>query len=280
MSHTLANGEADVSVPTDLVKSHPKIAWFPEGKRLFIEAKVIEKATGHEETAYHNSIFFTNSPLTVSFKRSPNFFKPGVPFEVKVDVRHRNGEPADNIPIEIEAQTDQGVAVSESAANGNVNSDRSTELGHGRFVIDVPRTFTIVHLNIRVRAKISYMENEIVSEGRFVPKMHRSNAHNYLFVRLVKKGKVGQSVDAVAFVVSSSAPSPLTYLVVANGHIVTQGSIDHQIGVLTTITIRVTADMSPQARFIAFYRVNNELVADSAVIEVEEPTTKSGVFPR
>lgn len=64
--------------------------------------------------------------------------------------------------------------------------------------------------------------------------------------------------------------------VVANGHIVTQGSIDHQIGVLTTITIRVTADMSPQARFIAFYRVNNELVADSAVIEVEEPTTKSG----
>ena len=68
----------------------------------------------------------------------------------KVDVRHKNGEPADNIPIEIEAQTDQGVAVSESATNGNVNSDRSNELGHGRFVIDVPRTFTVVHLNIRV----------------------------------------------------------------------------------------------------------------------------------
>ena len=28
--------------------------------------------------------------------------------------------------------------------------------------------------------------------------------------------------------------------------------------------------MIPQARFVAYYRVNNELVADSTIMEVEE----------
>ena len=69
---------------TDLLKNHQKIRWFPDGKRLFIEAKVTEQATGHEEEALDNTIHFTNTPLQISFKRSPKFFKPGVPFEVKV----------------------------------------------------------------------------------------------------------------------------------------------------------------------------------------------------
>ena len=57
---------------------------------------------------------------------------------------------------------------------------------------------------------------------------------------------------------------------IANGRVVTQSIIVGNLGVLKTIRIHVTSSMSPQARFVAFYRVNNELVVDSAIMEVEE----------
>lgn len=42
------------------------------------------------------------------------------------------------------------------------------------------------------------------------------------------------------------------------------------LGVVTTIRFRVKAEMSPQARFVVYYSVGNEVVVDSAIMEVEE----------
>ncbi|CAB4009200.1 complement C3-like, partial [Paramuricea clavata] len=268
--HPLRNGEADVTISTDLLKQHPKIVWFPDGKRLFIEAKVIEQATGQEEKALDNTVYFTNTPLKISFKRSPRFFKPGVPFEIKVDVSYPSGKPAKNIDLEIDAKTNDGTAVLERVAGGKASGDTTNQLGHGRFVVDVPRTFTISFLDIKVKAKINKGGQDIISQGRFQPKMYQSSGNNYLFVRFLTKPRVGQSVDGEAFVLSSGQPSSLTYMVVANGRIINQGTIARNLGVLTTIRILVTSAMSPQARFVAYYRVNNELVVDSAILEVEE----------
>ena len=80
----MKDGVANVIVSTDLLRKHPKKLWFPDGKRLFVEAKVIEEATGKQEDVVDNTIYFTKSPVKISFKRTTRFFKPGVPFEIKV----------------------------------------------------------------------------------------------------------------------------------------------------------------------------------------------------
>ena len=56
----------------------------------------------------------------------------------------------------------------------------------------------------------------------------------------------------------------------ANGKVVFQGQVNRDLGVVTTVRIRVTSAMIPQARLVAFYRLNNELVTDSTIMEVEE----------
>ena len=61
-----------------------------------------------------------------------------------------NGKPAKDIPIEIDARTDGGTVVNERLAAGDVGGDRTNKLGHGRFVVDIPKTFNIKHLVIRV----------------------------------------------------------------------------------------------------------------------------------
>ena len=268
--HTLRDGRADLTVSTDLLKNHQKIRWFPDGKRLFVEAKVIEQATGHEEEALDNTIYFTNTPLQISFRRSPKFFKPGVPFEVKVDVSYMNGKPAKNIDIAIVATTNDGTAVLQRVVGGNVGAVTTNDLGHGRFVVDVPRTFTIAYLDIKVSATIVQGGRNVVSEGRFQPTRYQSSGNNYLFVRFLSKPRVGQTVDAEAFILSSKRATSLAYILIANGRVVAQGTLRRNLGVLTTIPILVTPAMSPQARFVAYYYVDNELVVDSAILEVEE----------
>ena len=64
---------------------------------------------------------------------------------------YMNGKPAKNIDIAIVATTNDGTAVLQrNVAGGNVGAVTTNDLGHGRFVVDVPRTFTITYLDIRV----------------------------------------------------------------------------------------------------------------------------------
>ena len=59
---------------------------FPEKgrRRLQVQAEVIERATGNKEAALDNSCHFTSSPYLVEFKNTLKYFKPGLPFVVKV----------------------------------------------------------------------------------------------------------------------------------------------------------------------------------------------------
>ncbi len=61
-----------------------------------------------------------------------------------------NGKPAENIDVEIVATTNDGTALLERDAAGRVREDSTNQLGHARFVIDVPKRFTISNLDIKV----------------------------------------------------------------------------------------------------------------------------------
>ena len=61
-----------------------------------------------------------------------------------------NGQPAEDIALDFEAETDQKAAVLERQTGGRVSEDKTNELGQGRFVVDVPKTFDISYLDIIV----------------------------------------------------------------------------------------------------------------------------------
>ena len=61
-----------------------------------------------------------------------------------------NGKPAENIDVEIVATTNNEILLVESDAAGRVKEDRTNQLGHARFVVDVPKIFTISYLKIKV----------------------------------------------------------------------------------------------------------------------------------
>ena len=58
--------------------------WFPEKAMLLVQADVIERATGNRESVVDRSCQFISSPYHIDFKNTPKYFKPGLPFVVKV----------------------------------------------------------------------------------------------------------------------------------------------------------------------------------------------------
>lgn len=67
----------------NIISLKPKI-WFPEGHRLEIEAAITERSTGITERAIDNSILFTTSPYRIKFINTARYFRPGMPFPIKV----------------------------------------------------------------------------------------------------------------------------------------------------------------------------------------------------
>ena len=61
------------------------------------------------------------------------------------------------------------------------------------------------------------------------------------------------------------------YQVVARGKIIQQGSMKRKFGVVTTLQIPISPELSPAARLIVYCTVKgNEIVADSLIIDTED----------
>ena len=69
----------------DLTGLGPRYS-FPaiEGGRLYIEAKVRELSTGKRMTTIDQTAVFASSPYTINYERSSRFFKPSLPYVVRV----------------------------------------------------------------------------------------------------------------------------------------------------------------------------------------------------
>lgn len=80
----MKDGKADFVVTVDEIKNVPGLPWFPDGRRLQVEADVIEKTSGKKESAIDNGIYFVESPFKIEHKATAEYFKPALPFLVKV----------------------------------------------------------------------------------------------------------------------------------------------------------------------------------------------------
>lgn len=75
------SGAATITVPVNIIQDY---YWFPEKARLLVQADVLERATGNRESVVDKSCEFISSPYLIEFKNAPKYFKPGLPFVVKV----------------------------------------------------------------------------------------------------------------------------------------------------------------------------------------------------
>jgi hypothetical protein len=86
----MVNGFADITIKRSHIMDLPGNIWFPEGSRLQVEADVTESSTGITEHAIENTFFFSSSKYRIKFHKTTQYFKPGLPFSVKVNLGNNN----------------------------------------------------------------------------------------------------------------------------------------------------------------------------------------------
>ncbi|XP_031570486.1 A.superbus venom factor 1-like [Actinia tenebrosa] len=271
----LNDGKVQLKIDTSLLKNHALRPWFPDGRRLRIDADVVEQATGARESAVDSSIYFVKTPFHLSYESTAMYFKPSMPYVIKIDVKYPNKRPASHLTVQISAKgtsdTGKPVNVMQKLNNQIRKHMKGNTDGEGRveFILDVPRS--VKDIEVEVETKDDRL-GEANAAVKFRAKAYNSPSKRYLHIRPKKpKGIVG--VVSMWDVFQNGNISSLTFMVLSRGRILLQVLTRPKDGVnvVSTFTFTVTKEMSPACRVLAYYVTkDNEVVADSAVMEVEE----------
>ncbi|EDO38193.1 predicted protein [Nematostella vectensis] len=169
----LIDGKSTLDVDSGFIKKHPSRPWFPDGRRLQIECDVIEEATGMRESAVDNSVYFVSTPFHVTTADTALFFKPGLPFVVKIAIHYPNKQPARGIPVDVSAMgkkhnnTNVNILTKVSGKLEKILRHQTNNAGKAEFTLDIPRnvkTITVKSLrNITMKMRVIPLDFDLQS---------------------------------------------------------------------------------------------------------------------
>uniref|UniRef100_A0AAR2JKS3 Anaphylatoxin-like domain-containing protein n=1 Tax=Pygocentrus nattereri TaxID=42514 RepID=A0AAR2JKS3_PYGNA len=224
------------------------------GSSLYISVSVLTETGSEIVEAQRRGIPIVTSPYTIHFKRTPKFFKPGMPFDVTVYVTNPDGTPADRLDVIV----NPGGGMGRTKANGMAKVTVNTQAGAKSLQI------TVTILDKRQDEKQMTAEAYATKGG----------SSNYLHIGIdAEELKVGDNMKInLNFDKSPGVQNQdFTYLILSKGQIVQANRFKRQGQSLVTLSLPVTKDMLPSFRVVAYYHVgSSEVVADSVWVDVKD----------
>ncbi|KAM9242670.1 complement C3-like [Dugong dugon] len=234
------------------------------GASIYVNITVF--STGGEMVQTETSgVKIVQSPYNIKFIKTPQYFKPGMPFHFRVFVSNPDGSPASRVLIRCQ---DHKVHTSvDGVAALTINTEA-----------------VLNQLNILVETDESLRPEEQASARMMAqPYSTQNESGNFLHIEVKTLGtEVGSSIQ-LSLNTRHQDPrtknkiTHFTLLVLSKGQIVyAKHQLKSQGGVYTSTIIDVTPEMLPSFRILAFYLLprgasqDPELVADSIWIDVND----------
>uniref|UniRef100_A0A669C3N5 Complement component c3a, duplicate 5 n=1 Tax=Oreochromis niloticus TaxID=8128 RepID=A0A669C3N5_ORENI len=201
-------------------------------------------------------IQIVTSPYTINFKRTPKYFKPGMSFDVRVEVLNPDETPAANIPVVINPGAVRGL----TAANGMAWLTINTGGNEAELRITAMTDNPMVSPDRQARAEMtagpySSKTGTFIHIGVDAPEKELGdNLRIYLFLNK----QPNQNHD-------------ITYLIQSRGQLVKYGRYETRGQVPISLIQPITKEMLPSFRIIAYYHTSsNEVVSDSVWVDVKD----------
>ncbi|XP_056613917.1 complement C3-like [Triplophysa dalaica] len=236
------------------------------GSSVYVKASVMTSSGSDLVESEKSGIKIVISPYVISFRGTPQYFKPGLPFDMMVTVSNHDGSPARNIPVKI---------------NLLQNIHNTPNTGILTVSLNMPGIVTSQILKVETVVEGLKAEQQAVQELRVDPYTpFRSNFANYLYISVGRnKVRVGDILNFKVFISTSSPEQKnlvqhLTYTVLNKGKIIQAARLSVKDQEFTNIPLLVTTEMLPSFRFVGYYMLpwqnRAEVVSDSVLVDVED----------
>ncbi|XP_048472909.1 complement C3-like [Rhincodon typus] len=264
--HCTLNRDFRVTLDTSiLIKSIDEKGGMDKFKKgmLYIQADISDQE-GHHETKLVDNIPFRASPYHISLAGTKPYFTLGTDFYSLISVIYPNGSAAVAVPIKVLVNI-----TGENTFTSDVSgwTDQIGELG---FKFMAPWNAETIEI-------VAIAGNEDTGSERIrkIVKKHHSASERYLHISVPHVLLYPGDIITVSLTAISQHDLRnvhyFYYLVLGKGKVLDFRRVER--GPETTFDVRITREMIPFFRIVAYYVLNDkgreEIVADSLRIEVE-----------
>uniref|UniRef100_A0A4W3J3C2 Anaphylatoxin-like domain-containing protein n=1 Tax=Callorhinchus milii TaxID=7868 RepID=A0A4W3J3C2_CALMI len=265
VSTTIIEGKASVFLESNTISEALGPLEKLVGFSIYVIVSVITRTGSDMVEAENSATKIVKSPYVILFTKTPEYYKPGIPFDFMVSVTNPDGTPARRIEL--------------SGSHGTAHSESITGLnGKARMVINTPGSSTVI--KITVTTKDPELPNERQATASMVAKAYKTmfNSNNYLHIN--PKVTDGDNLIVYLHVPKETAAvtekiKHISYILMNKGAIVKVGKQPKDPGqTVVTMTVPITSALIPSFRLVAYYYIavggKFESVADSISIDVKD----------
>uniref|UniRef100_A0A668VQN4 Complement component c3a, duplicate 5 n=1 Tax=Oreochromis aureus TaxID=47969 RepID=A0A668VQN4_OREAU len=226
------------------------------GGAIFVSVSVLTESGSEMVEAELRGIQIVTSPYTINFKRTPKYFKPGMSFDVRVEVLNPDETPAANIPVVINPGAVRGL----TAANGMAWLTINTGGNEAELRITAMTDNPMVSPDRQARAEM-------------IARPYSSKTGTFIHIGVdAPEKELGDNLRIYLFL--NKQPNQnhdITYLIQSRGQLVKYGRYETRGQVPISLIQPITKEMLPSFRIIAYYHTSsNEVVSDSVWVDVKD----------
>ncbi|TDH15906.1 hypothetical protein EPR50_G00014440 [Perca flavescens] len=226
------------------------------GSYIFVAAGVLTENGSEMVEAELRGIQIVKSPYTIHFKRTSRYFKPGMSFDVVIEVVHPDSTPVQGVVVVVDPGNVQGRTSANGMARLSINTYKNPE-----------------PLRVTAKTKDPRISSERQASANMTAISYSTNSNNYLHigvdtaeVTLGANLKISLNLNR-----QESTEKDITYLILSRGQLVKYGHYRNTGQVLISMIVTITKNMLPSFRIIAYYHPNdNEVVSDSVWVDAED----------
>ncbi|XP_069024451.1 complement C3-like isoform X1 [Embiotoca jacksoni] len=236
------------------------------GDSIFVAVSVMTESGSEMVEAELRSIQIVTSPYTIHFKRTPKYFKPGMSFDVAIEVLNPDGSPAEGVPVIVSPAAIVPGVVSLDEVRGSTAAN-----GMARLSVNTVANRNTLTITARTNDADILLERQASASMTALPYTTKNNNYIHIGVNTAEL-KIGYNLKInLNLNRQSNNEHDITYLILSRGQLVKSGRYRTRGQVLISLNEPITKEMLPSFRIIAYYHTNeNEVVSDSVWVDVQD----------
>ncbi|XP_026068420.1 complement C3-like [Carassius auratus] len=255
----IMKGEGTAELPNQMItKTFPNINQLV-GRSIYVSVSLLTESGSEMVEAERRGIQIVTLPYTIHFRKTPHFFKPGMPFTVSVYVTNPDQTPAENVEVEVNP--------------GGVKG-QTRDNGIAKVMVNTPGGSSALEITAKTKDPQLRDDQQAVRKMTAQAYKPKDGSKNYLHIIIdAAELQIGDSVRVYLYTVQSPEvkDQDYTYMILSKGQIVKADRFKQRGQSLVALSLPVTKDMVPSFRFVAYYHVgSSEVVSDSVWVNVKD----------